>query len=907
MGTQGNDSDVTKDRLHPDAPLHVPNRQKKGWLKIFFGYAPGVGKTYTMLEAARVAKRAGKDVVVGHIEMHGRVEMEPLLRDQEMVHEASPRDTEAAPQGFDLDIALARCPGLILIDELAHSNASKARYRKRWQDVEELLIAGIDVWTTLNVQHIESLRESVARITGVTVRETIPDRVFEEAREIELVDLPPDELLARLREGKVHVPEQMALDTEEFFRKPNLIALRELAMRCVADRVGRDIEPSAHRYTHTQTWATTERLLVYLGSGAASVKLIRAAQRMASAMRAEWVVVYSEVSQRKLDKSSRESFARHLRLAERLGAETVALTGGDVLEEIISYAAARNVTRIVIGKENRGRGLRFWQRSPADRLIAQSGDIDVYVIRSAEESLASSSIDFLRTRGVQDYGKAVALLALATGVATLFKWVGLTDANLVMTYLLAVVIAAVRLGRGPAIFSSIAGVLLFNFFFTTPRFTFVVDNPEYIYTFSVMLVIALVVSALTARIREQIELSRDRERRTEVLYRVSHRLAGVPGELQLVQAAQEELISIFSGEIVFFLPRDGVLRAVPRHDAGFTERESEREAAKWVFEHRQMAGWGTDAIPDAQALYIPLTTPDSTVGVLAWCPEDSEQLQNFERLQLLKAIAAQIALALERDRLAQEAQHLLAQAEAENLRSSLLSAVSHDLRTPLTSIAGSASTLIEDELDADTRRQLAGTIYEEADRLNQLLENLLQLTRLESSSLRIKKEWQPIDEVVGASLRRQERILQGREVHLDMPDELLLVPFDGLLIEQVLLNLIDNAVKYSPEGSLIDVSVRKGEGGVEISIADRGTGLDPLEYDRIFDKFYRSRHLHNGAGRGAGLGLAICRGVVTAHGGRIWAEPRPEGGTIFRFVLPIEGGGPSPMDEKFRDVEEGVS
>jgi two-component system sensor histidine kinase KdpD len=895
------------DRRDANVGRYASNGHRRGRLKVFFGYAPGVGKTHTMLEAARVAKRAGKDVVIGHADLHGRAETEFLLSDQEMLIAASQLQTGVASQEFDLDAALDRCPELILIDDLAHTNASTSRNRKRWQDVEELLNAGIDVWTTMNVQHIESLREAVERITGVPVLETIPDRVFEEASEIELVDLPPDELLTRLREGKVHVPEQMAPDSQELFRKPHLIAFRELAMRCVADRVRGDVQRPRPEHLPGQQWTTTERLLVYLGTGTASVKLIRAAQRMASAMRAEWVVVYSEASQRKLDKGSRESLARHLRLAEQLGAETVALTGGDVVEEIISYAASRNVTRIVIGKESRGRGLRFWQRSPADRLIAQSGDIDVYVIRSAEENLPSAPFGFVRTRDVRNYGKAVGLLALATGVATLFDRVGLTDATLVMTYLLAVVIAAVRLGRGPAIFSSIAGVLLFNFFFTAPRLTFVVDNPEYIYTFSVMLAITLVVSALTARIRKQIELSRDRERRTEVLYRVSHRLAGVPGELQLVQAAQEELVSIFSGEIVFFLPRDGSLRAVSRHDAGFTGRKSEQEAAKWVFEHRQMAGWGTDAIPDAQALYIPLTTPDSTVGVLAWCPEDSEQLLNFERRQLLKAIAAQIALALERDRLAQEAQHILAQAEAENLRSSLLSAVSHDLRTPLTSIAGTASTLIEEELDANTRRKLAGTIYEEADRLNQLLENLLQLTRLESGSLQIRKEWQPIDEVIGSSLRRQERILQGREIHLNMPDEIVLVPIDGLLIEQVLLNLISNAVKYSPDGSAIDISGRKTEVGLEISVADRGIGLDPLEHDRIFDKFYRSRHLRNDAGRGAGLGLAICRGIVTAHGGRIWAEPRPEGGTTVRFVLPIEGSGPSLVDEGFRDLKEGVS
>ncbi|MCK5805410.1 MAG: DUF4118 domain-containing protein, partial [Lentisphaeria bacterium] len=402
-----------------------------------------------------------------------------------------------------------------------------------------------------------------------------------------------DELLERVREGKVRVPERMVHDEDEIFRKPNLVALRELAMRRVADHVGRDIRRMRPQRPHAPTWAATERLLVYLGTGTDSAKLIRAAQRMANAMHAEWVVVYPEAPPRKQDVRSRELLNRNLRLSEHLGAETVKLTGEDIVEEILKYAAARNVTRIVVGKETRSRGLRFWRRSPADRLTSQSGDIDVYVIRSAEENTSAVTGTPQRYHVLAKYGWAFGFVFLATAIAGLFDWFDLTDANLVMSYLLAVVVSAVRLGRGPAILSSIVGVLLFNFFFTSPRFTFVVDNPEYLYTFSVMLVITLVISTLTARIRAQIDLSREKERRTEVLYRVSHRLAGIPGELQLVQAAQEELVAIFSGEIVFFLFRDGALRIVSRHDAGRTDWIGEHEAAKWVFEHRQMAGWGT--------------------------------------------------------------------------------------------------------------------------------------------------------------------------------------------------------------------------------------------------------------------------------------------------------------------------
>ena len=871
-------------------------RRHRGRLRIFFGYSPGVGKTYAMLEAAAVAKRSGKRVLVGYAELHGSTDLVPLLWEHDMLQQETRSLDDVHSRGFDLDATLARRPDVILLDDLAHTNNAGDRNRKRWQDVEELLNAGIDVWTTLNVQDIESLNESVARITGVLARETVPDRFFEEAGEITLVDISPDELLERVREAKVHVPERMVRDADEIFHKPNLIALRELAMRCVADRRGTERRTPSPRHPRTRTWATTERLLVYLEAGSDSAKLIRAAQRMANAMHAEWVVVYPEAPPRKQDARSRDLLNRNLRFSEQLGAETVKLTGEDIVEEILTYAASRNVTRIVVGKETRSRGLRFWRRSPADRLVSQSGDIDVYVIRSAEESTPSATVPLQRYRVLAAYGWAVGFVVLATGVAALFDWVGLTDANLVMTYLLAVVVSAVRLGRGPAILSSIAGVLLFNFFFTSPRLTFVVDNPEYIYTFSVMLAITLVVSALTARIREQIDLSREKERRTEVLYRVSGRLAGIPGELQLVQAAQEELVSIFSGEIVFFLFRDGALRIVSRHEAGKTDWTDEHEAAKWVFEHRQIAGWGTDAIPDAQALYLPLTTPHATVGVLVWKPENSEQLLSFERRQLLRVIATQIALALERDRLAQETQAMLAQAEAEKLRSSLLSAVSHDLRTPLTSIAGSANTLAEEDLDDETRRELAEAIFEEADRLNQLLENLLQLTRLESGGLRLEKEWQPIDEVIGSSLERQKRTLRGRQVRLDLPEEPLWAPLDGLLIEQVLQNLLGNAAKYSAEGTPIDVSARNTKGGIEISVADRGIGLDPHECDQIFDKFYRGHNVRSDASRGAGLGLAISRGIVTAHGGRMWAEPRPNGGAVFKFVLPATERSPSLKD-----------
>ncbi|MBN1341763.1 MAG: sensor histidine kinase KdpD [Phycisphaerae bacterium] len=878
--------------------------QGPGQLKIYFGYAAGVGKTYTMLEAARAGLAAGRNVLLGHIEPHGLAETEALLLGQEVLPAKAAEYRGVRLKEFDLDAALQRKPELILVDELAHTNAPGSRHLKRWQDIQELLEAGIHVWTTLNVQHLESLNDVVAQITGVAVRETVPDRVFDEAAEVELVDLSPDELLARFREGKVRVPEQADQVAERFFRKANLVALRELAMRRTADRVGKDVEKARRGHARTRIWATRERLLVCVGPSPTSAKVIRTARRMAAAMHAEWMAVHTETpSGQRYDDADRNRLAAHLKLAERLGAETVTVTGEDVAEEIIRYAQSRNVTKIVIGKTGESKWYLPWHRSIVDRLIARGGDVDVYVIRGVEDRQVGPPF---RSRDRWDpwaYVKAAFLLTSATTVALVFDALGLSDADLVMTYLLAVVAVAAWLGRGPAIASSIASVLLFNFFFTTPYYTLAVDNPEYVYTLVVMLAIALVVSALTARIRRQAELSRERERRTEALYRVSHRLAGVSGRLQLVAAVQEQLSTMFRGQIAIFLPDNGALRALPGASTGFAEQENERAAAQWVFEHRRVAGRGTDTLPDSRALYLPLIGPESTVGVLGWCPEVQEHLLNLERRQLLETLATQIALALERDRLAQEAQRILAQAEAEKTRSSLLSAVSHDLRTPLAAIAGSASSLVEDELDAETGRELAQTIYEESDRLSRLVENLLHLTRIESGSVTVEKQWQPIDEVIGSAIRRLDMMLRDRQVRIDVPDDLPMVAIDGLLIEQLLVNLLDNAVKYSPDGSPIDLIVRPRPDGTEMAIGDRGPGLDEPERELVFDKFYRSLTARSDRGRGAGLGLAICRAVVQAHGGRIWAEPREGGGTLFKFLLPPNGRPPEVREESLNDEE----
>jgi len=868
----------------------------RGKLKIYCGFAAGVGKTYAMLEDARTVAAAGTDMVCGYIEPHGRPETEALLDGQELLPCRIVTYRGVTLREFDLDAALTRQPTLILVDELAHTNAPGSRHAKRWQDVEELLDAGINVWTTLNVQHLESLNDVVAQITGVVVRETLPDKVFDQADDLELVDLPPDNLLERLREGKIYIPEQAKQAMQRFFKKANLIALREIAMRRAADRISTQVQTARLGETRTQTWPTNERLLVCVGPSPTSAKVIRTAKRMAAAMHAQWIAVHIETPEiQEMDEHARRQLAMHMRLAEQLGAETVTLTGQDVVAELIDYAQSRNVTKIVIGKTGQAKWYRVWRRSLVDRLIARSGDIDVYVIRGVEEQTPAGKLATAPPIDYRAYGQATAVMAAATAVAWAFHRGGLSDADLVMAFLLGVVYVAARFGRGPSIYASIAAVLLFNFLFTQPHYTFTVTDTKYIFTFVVMFSIGVMISTLTSRIKEQAELSRRRERHTEALYRLSRRLAGTLGSHQLVAAAEEQLAEIFGGEVVIFLPDDHqTLRPALRRGQGFAESPTEVAAALWVYERGRLAGAGTDTLPNAQALYLPLVGPEGTVGVLAIHRSQAERLSTPEQRQLLETFASQIALALERDRLAEEAQRVLAQAQAENLRSVLLSSVSHDLRTPLAAIAGASSSLLTaTSMDDQTRRELLQMVYEEAERLSRLVENLLYMTRVESGHMTVHKQWQSLEEVVGTALARLSRQLIAHPVHVEIASDVPLLPFDGLLLEQVLMNLLDNAAKYAPEGTPIDLHAWIDEDEALVQVADRGPGLTAEELEHVFEKFYRGAHTTATGSRGAGLGLAICSAIIQAHGGRIWAENRPGGGACFWFSLPLEGQPPS--------------
>ncbi len=873
-------------------------RAARGRLKVFLGAAAGVGKTYAMLEAAREQRAAGVDLVVAWVQPHGRAETEALLEGLEVVPPRRMAHREAALDELDLDAVLARRPALALVDELAHSNAPGARHTKRWQDVDELLAAGIDVYTTVNIQHLESLNDVVLQITGVVVRETVPDRLLAEADAVELIDLPPDDLLLRLREGKVYVPAQAAAAIESFFRPGNLIALRELALRRTAERVDAQMQDYRRAHAIGEPWPAAERILVCVSPSPLAARLVRAGGRLAPQLKAQWVVLYVETpGHARLREADRARVIDTLRLAERLGAETVTLAGQDVGATILAYARSRNASKIVVGKPERPRWRELLFGSVVDDVIRGSEAIDVYVLTGDEGDLASSAPSMLvRNSPWPAYGQAVVVIAVCTVLTSLMRPV-FADANIIMVYLLGVVVAAWRLGRGPAILASVLGVAAFDFFYVAPHLTFAVSDTEYLLTFGVMLVVGLAISTLTVRLRLQAEAAGRRERRTAALYAMSRDLATTRGLDNLLGAAARNVHEVFDSRVAVLLPdASNQIEVRAEAPAGFDLPANDRAIAAWVLEHGQIAGLGTDTLPGTDTLYLPLQSAQRTVGVLGVRPAQPAEVQTPEQRHFLETFASQTALAIERAHLAEEAQRARVEAEAERLRGTLLSSVSHDLRTPLAAIAGSTETLLQDDaaLDPQTRRELLESIASEAHRLGRLVANLLDMTRFEAGGVRVDKEWQSLEELIGAALGRLDPLLADRAVAARIAPELPLVACDGVLIEQVLTNLIENAARHTPAGTPIDLAAGPAGAEVVVEVADRGPGLVAGDEERVFDKFYRRAP----GQAGTGLGLAICRAIVEAHGGRIEAENRPGGGAVFRFSLPLGDRPPEPMAER---------
>ena len=880
-------------RPDPDALLRQVQEEEaleqRAKLKVFFGAAPGVGKTFAMLAEAQERKAQGVDVVAGIVESHGRAETEAMVEDLEILprHELA-YGGQFLPE-FDLDGALARRPALILMDELAHSNVKGSRHAKRWQDILELLDAGIDVYTTLNVQHLESLRDVVAQITGIVVRENVPDTVMERADEVELVDLPPDELLVRLKEGKVYLPDQARHAKDRFFRKGNLLALRELALRHTAESV----DAQMRRYMASEgihkTWAAGDRLLVCVAPTDLSARLIRATRRMAGALGAPWVAVYVETPQHlKYSEEERAHIEANLRLAEKLGGETAVIEGGlRMADDLLAFAQSRNITKIILGKPSRARWLEVLRGSLVDAIIRRSGEIDVYVITGEPGQEAAKPRFTARiTSPLQNYLLSALIVGLATGLSgLLFRRTELAD--IAMIYLLGILIVATRFGRGPSTLASLLSVAAFDFFFIPPYLTFTVTDFRHMGTFGVMLLLGVVIGNLTERNRAQARLARSREQRTQALYRFGQELARSGGSAALVGSALQSVAAQFQSQAVVLLP-DGDRRLNPPPDQrlAFPLNEQERGVAQWVFDHAEPAGLGTNTLPGARATYLPLRGATGTLGVLGLLPEGTPRWAEPDQRQLLDAFATQTALALERTLLAEQGALDRRRADEERLRNALLSSVSHDLRTPLGVITGAVSTVLETpDISEPARRELLHSVQEEAQRLHRLVSNLLDITRLEAGTLDLHTEWIPVEELVGAVLNRRELGAEISRIRTHLPDNLPLVAMDAVLMEQVLLNLLDNALKYSPPGTPVDIKAWAAGKSFTISVADQGPGIAPGEETRIFEKLARGEAASSRPG--AGLGLAICKGIVTAHGGSIQAANRSQGGAQFLVALPL--------------------
>jgi two-component system sensor histidine kinase KdpD len=882
-------------------------QQTRGRLKIFLGYVAGVGKTYAMLEAAHQRQEEGKDVAVAYVETHARKETEALLQGLEVL---PPRQVEyrgTLLTEMDLDAALARHPQLALVDELAHTNAPGARHPKRYQDVEELLAAGIDVYTTINIQHLESLNDVVQQITGVQVHETVPDSLVDEAYEIELVDLPPDELLQRLRSGKVYVPEQAARALEKFFRKGNLTALRELSLRQAADRVDNQMVDYMQTRAIPGPWAAGERILVCISSHPLGERLVRTGRRLADDLKAEWYVVFVETPGHiHMPDENRQRVQRNLQLATELGAKVINLPGSQVADVVLDFAHDHNITKIIAGKPLRPRWYEVLRGSVIDQIIRQSGKIDVYVVNEAHETPQKIS-----TRAWQPhrpwgrYAKSIGLVVLVTLLGfPLRSRLDLT--NLVMLYLAAVVISAVFLGRGPSVLASLLSVLAFDFFFVNPRYSFAVGDTQYILTFVGLLLVGLIISSSAALLRDQLEVLRSRNRQSQAVNSLSRELNSAIGLEQVLEAVVRNVGESFDREVIILLPAGQKLvkRAASK---GFDLAPAETAVAEWAFKNGKSAGRGTDTLPASPIHYSPLKTTNGTIGILGIRPSDPGSILSLEQKALLEAFANLSALAIERASYAEQAAQSEMLRRTEKLQTALLNSISHELRTPLASITGVLTSLAESEgasdprnkLDPATTRELLESATDQARQLNRLVENLLDMTRLEAGALRLKREPVDLRDLVSTVLGQMTDRLHNHPLRTAIPEEFPLVSMDAVLIGQVLANLLDNASKYSPPDSPIVITARLNEPvedsekpAIAVSIRDDGHGIPEEDLERVFDKFYRSSGAHREAHQpaqvvGTGLGLSICKGIIEAHNGRIWIANNPDQGVTVTFTLPI--------------------
>ena len=869
-------------------------REKRGKLKVFLGYAPGVGKTYAMLEAARLRK-IDTDVVAACVETHGRAETEALMQGLEVIPRRKTEYRGIKLAEMDLDAVLKRHPQLALVDELAHENAPNSRHSKRYQDVEELLEAGIDVYTTLNIQHLESGRNVVAQITGIWVRETVPDGVVDSATEIELVDLPPDELIKRLKEGKVYVPEQIALATEEYFRKGNLIALRELTMRTAA----RHVEEQTQEYLKTHSipgpWPSGERVLLLIFPGSWGTRLVRSARRLAFELGAEWTALHIETpGNARLSPLAQDRIAESLGLAQRLGAKIITIQRDSIATGAVEYARKNNITKIIVAKPSRGIRQILTGGWLINRIMRESEDIDIHLVRGTEEPLKPGSHDRAPAHfNWRSYLLALGLVGMATLLGKLLPEF-LTPANLIMVYLLCVVTTALFAGFGPSIVVSILSVLLFDFMFISPFFTFTVSDTRYILTFIVLLSVGLIISYLIRRIRQHAEIIAARERQTAALYALGRDLAISSSLDTYINSIICRYKETLGRDIIIFLPdpaNRGTLKPYSEHQ-DLNVSDNEMATAIWSFQHQVITGHGTDTLPNAAARYVPLVTARGTIGVLALNMNDPLGRLSLEQEQLLYAYADLAAVAIESIQLGEQAHNaqILGQVlrDTEKLQTALLNSISHDLRTPLVSIIGALSTLQEEgmHLDKDATFNLLQVAREEAERLNRIIGNLLDLSRLEAGALRINRQPSNVMDLVGSAVEQLGTRRSERQIIIDVDEALPYVSVDFSLIVQSIVNVLDNALKYSPLGTPIEIRANRENHEIRIAVFDQGPGIPPQDLEHIFDKFPRIQRPDKATG--TGLGLSICKGIIEAHGGHITARNREGKGIVISIYLPIE-------------------
>ncbi|MCA0374024.1 MAG: sensor histidine kinase KdpD [Gemmatimonadetes bacterium] len=896
--TRRPDPDALLARVTQESPV-VP----RGRLKLFVGAAPGVGKTFTMLESARLRQRDGVDVLVGVVETHGRAETAAMLEGLPQLPRRPYTHRGTTLEEFDLEAALARRPALILVDELAHTNAPGAAHEKRWQDVEALRTAGIDVYSTLNVQHLESLNDIVAGITGVSVRETVPDAVLDDADEVELVDVSPEVLEQRLRDGKVYASPQAARALDHFFRRGNLIALRELALRRTAERVDAQMHGWRASSGIADAWAVSEAVLVCVGPSASATRLVRTARRLAGQLKAPWTALYVErPGDATLPAADREAAQDALQLAQELGGQALTVAGHDVADEAIAVAGRLNATRLLVGRTHRVLPRLLPWLGTAARLARRAPQVDVVIVGTRDPG-APERAPFA-PRAVTPVGGAGSLREYAAALA----WVGavivvalplrsrIADIDVVMAFLLAVVITATRYGRGPALAATTLAVVAFDLLFVPPYGTFAVSDVRYVLTFVVMFTVGMVMAGLTRRVREQAHAAREREARTATLYALSRELAAARTDADVARIALRHLHDVTASPVALLEPDAGGHMQLTAALPTASWPESELAVARWCLDRQQPAGRGTATLPAAGALYLPLASegqPRAVFGLAA----PATRLADLGTRQLLDAMLDQVSVALDRTVLADRARAAHLEAEAEKLRNALLSSLSHDLRTPLGSVEGAASTLLRDAtLPEPQRRELAATIVEESQRMTRLVGNLLDMVRVETGALHVQQQWHVVEEVVGGAVLRVEPRLADRVVSVHVPTTLPLVAMDDVLVQQVLVNLLENAARHTPAGTPIDVRADVRGRELLVSVADRGPGVPPDAATRIFGKFQR---LAEGAG-GIGLGLSICDGIVRAHGGRIWVEAREGGGAVFRFTLPMHT--PPPVIEREDDI-----